>query len=114
MRGFTPLSKKEKIMSKTKIHNQLEGRVVSNKMAKTIVIEVRRSKEHPRYKKRINITKKFKAHDEKNECQIGDLVLIESCRPMSKEKKWRFVKILKKAINGELESNNANSAEVGA
>lgn len=101
-------------MSKTKIHNQLEGRVVSNKMAKTIVVEIHRSKEHPRYKKRINITKKFKAQDEKNECQIGDLVLIESCRPLSKDKKWRLLKIVKTAANENLESDKAGSAEVGA
>lgn len=101
-------------MSKTKIHNQLEGRVISNKMAKTIVVEIHRSKEHPRYKKRINVTKNFKAHDEKNICQIGDLVLIENCRPLSKDKKWRLVKIVKAAVNENLKSDDADPASVGA
>ena len=101
-------------MSKTKIHKQLEGRVISNKMAKTIVVEIHRSKEHPRYKKRINITKNFKAHDEKNTCQIGDLVLIESCRPLSKDKKWRLVKIVKTAVNENLKSDDADPVSVGA
>lgn len=99
-----------------KTHNQLEGRVVSNKMLKTIVVEVLRLKEHPLYKKRIRINKKFKAHDEKNECQIGDWVLIEECRPISRDKKWRLVKILKVAVNQDLGSPTENNepAEIGA
>ncbi len=71
--------------------NKLQGKVVSDKMEKTVVVEVERVKNHPRYKKRYKIHKKYHAHDEKNEFGIGDNVLIEECRPMSKNKKWRVV-----------------------
>jgi len=74
----------------------LTGRVVSDKMKKTVVVEVERLKEHPKYKKRYKVRKKYKAHDEKNECKIGDKVLIEECRPLSKEKRWRVIKILER------------------
>lgn len=103
-------------MSNKKTHHQLQGKVVSNKMSKTIVVEVGRLKEHPRYKKRIRVSKKFKAHDEKNECQIGDLVLIEQCRPLSKDKKWRLSKIIRTATTNDdnQKSENSNLAEIGA
>jgi len=71
---------------------QLKGEVVSDKMQKTVVVRVERIKEHPKYKKRYKIHKKYKAHDEKGEYKIGDKVLIEECRPISKEKKWRVIK----------------------
>ncbi len=74
----------------------LTGRVVSDKMKKTVVVEVERLKEHPKYKKRYKVRKKYKAHDEKEECKIGDKVLIEECRPLSKEKRWRVIKILER------------------
>lgn len=73
------------------------GVVVSDKMDKTIVVAVVRKVKHPLYKKYITRTNKFKAHDELNECSIGDKVEIAECRPMSKEKCWRLVEILDKA-----------------
>jgi len=71
---------------------QITGAVVSNKMQKTVVVKVERIKEHPRYKKRYKVHKKYKAHDEKGEYKVGDKVVIEECRPMSKEKRWRVVR----------------------
>jgi len=71
---------------------QITGAVVSNKMQKTVVVKVERIKEHPKYKKRYKVHKKYKAHDEKGECKKGDKVIIEECRPMSKEKRWRVVR----------------------
>lgn len=73
------------------------GIVVSNKMDKTIVVSVAERVKHPLYKKIINRTKKFKAHDENNECAIGDKVLIAETRPISKDKCWRLVEIIEKA-----------------
>lgn len=69
-------------------HRQLKGIVVSDKMAKTAVVSVTRLKKHPKYKKYFKVTKKFKAHDENNEYHIGDKVIIEETKPMSKEKRW--------------------------
>lgn len=69
-----------------------KGIVVSNKMDKTIVVEVWQLKMHPKYKKRYRVFKKFKAHDPKNECKVGDKVVIEETRPLSKEKHWRVIK----------------------
>jgi len=71
---------------------QLTGIVISNKMQKTVVVQVERIKEHPKYKRRFKVHKKYKAHDEKGECQIGDKVVIEECRPLSKEKRWRVIR----------------------
>lgn len=73
---------------------QLKGEVVSDKMDKTVVVEVGRLKQHPRYKKRYQVFKKYKAHDERNQYREGDKVVIEECRPRSKDKKWRVVKEL--------------------
>ena len=66
----------------------LKGVVISDKMNKTVVVAVTRLKEHPKYKKRYKVTKKYKAHDEKNERKVGEKVIIQECRPMSKDKKW--------------------------
>jgi len=74
---------------------RLQGTVISDKMDKTVVVKVEKWKVHPKYKKRYRIHKKYKAHDEKNECKIGDKVLIEECHPLSKEKKWRVIKVIK-------------------
>lgn len=71
---------------------QAEGIVVSNKTDKTVVVKVERIKEHPLYRKRHKIHKNYKAHDEKNEYQVGDKVIIEECRPLSKDKKWQVLK----------------------
>ncbi len=71
------------------------GRVVSDKMQKTIIVRVMRLTKHPRYKKIIKKYNKFKVHDEHNKAKLGDLVKIEETRPLSKEKRWRVVEILK-------------------
>jgi small subunit ribosomal protein S17 len=73
------------------------GKVVSNKMDKTIVVAVEDSVKHPFYKKIVKRTVKLKAHDENNECTIGDRVRVMETRPLSKEKRWRLVKIIEKA-----------------
>ena len=73
------------------------GQVVSDKMEKTIVVAVENLVEHPLYKKRIRRTKKFQAHDEEGEAHIGDVVRIAETRPMSKQKTWRLVEVLRKA-----------------
>ena len=71
--------------------------VSSDKMDKTVVVTVKERVRHPLYKKIINRTVKIKAHDEKNECQVGDKVLIMETRPISKDKHWRVVEIIEKA-----------------
>ena len=73
------------------------GKVVSNKMDKTIVVAMEDSVKHPLYGKIVKRTVKFKAHDEQNECNIGDRVRIMETRPLSKEKRWRLVEIIEKA-----------------
>ena len=73
------------------------GKVVSDKMDKTIVVAVETLVRHPLYGKSIKRTKKFKAHDENNECSVGDRVKIMETRPLSREKRWRLVEILEKA-----------------
>lgn len=73
------------------------GVVVSNAMEKTITVAVETQKLHPLYRKAMKWTKKFKAHDEQNQCNPGDLVRIEETRPLSKTKRWRLVEILKRA-----------------
>ncbi len=73
------------------------GRVVSDKMDKTIVVAVEDFVRHPLYGKAVKRTKKFKAHDENNECRIGDKVRIMETRPLSAEKRWRLVSITEKA-----------------
>lgn len=79
------------------LRKQRTGLVVSDKMDKTIVVAVTTRVKHPLYKKIVTKTKKFKAHDELNECGIGDKVTIEETRPISKEKCWRLVQIVEKA-----------------
>ena len=69
---------------------QLKGKIVSNKMDKTVVVEVERIKEHKKYKKRYKVHKKYKAHTEA-ELNIGDKVVIEECLPISKDKKWKVI-----------------------
>ncbi len=74
------------------MRNRLKGVVVSDKQEKTVVVRVESLKEHPRYKKRYKVHKRYKAHDEKGEFKEGDGVVIEETRPISKDKKWRVVK----------------------
>lgn len=73
------------------------GRVVSDKMDKTVVVAVDRLKPHPLYKKTIRVTKKFHAHNENNDCKIGDVVRIGETRPLSKTKRWEVVEVVTKA-----------------
>ena len=82
----------ERNLRKTRV-----GTVVSDKMDKTIVVAVRDSVQHPLYKKILKRTVKFKAHDENNECGVGDRVMIMETRPLSKDKRWSMVKIVEKA-----------------
>lgn len=74
------------------------GKVVSDKMEKTIVVAVETYKKHPLYGKRIKYTKKFKAHDENNTAVVGDTVKIMETRPLSKDKRWRLVEVVEKAV----------------
>lgn len=74
------------------------GRVVSDKMDKTIVVSVETYKAHPLYKKRVKYSKKFKVHDENNQAKIGDIVKIMETRPLSKDKRWRLVEIVEEAV----------------
>ncbi len=76
---------------------QRVGTVISDKMDKTIVVAVKTKVLHPLYGKTVNHTTKFKAHDENNECGIGDTVRIMETRPLSKDKRWRLVEIVEKA-----------------
>ena len=82
----------ERNLRKTRV-----GTVVSDKMDKTIVVAVKDSVQHPLYKKILKRTVKFKAHDEKNECRVGDRVRIMETRPLAKDKRWRLVEIVEKA-----------------
>ena len=82
----------ERHIRKTRI-----GKVVSNKMDKTIVVAIEDNVKHPLYKKIVKRTYKLKAHDENNECNIGDRVKVMETRPLSKDKRWRLVEIIEKA-----------------
>lgn len=82
----------ERNLRKTRI-----GQVVSDKMDKTIVVAIEDNVKHPLYKKVVKHTERFKAHDENNECKTGDRVLIMETRPLSRDKRWRLVKVLEKA-----------------
>ncbi|MGM0574947.1 MAG: 30S ribosomal protein S17 [Myxococcota bacterium] len=77
---------------------QLVGLVASDKNEKTVVVEVARRVMHPIYHKYIQRRKRYQAHDEANDCRVGDRVLIEECRPMSKRKKWRVKQVLERAV----------------
>ncbi len=83
-------------MENRNLRKERTGVVVSNKMDKTIIIEVKRKVKHPIYGKFVNKTSKYYAHDEKNTCDIGDKVLIMETRPLSKSKNWRLVEIIEK------------------
>lgn len=74
----------------------LQGTVVSDKMEKTIVVTVERKTKHPLYHKVMSVTTRYKAHDEDNACRLGDVVRIQECRPMSKDKRWRVIEVLAK------------------
>lgn len=75
----------------------LEGRVTSDRMDKTIMVEVQRLRRHPRYERVVRRRKRFMAHDEENTCRVGDLVRIEESRPLSRRKRWRLIAVLTRA-----------------
>jgi small subunit ribosomal protein S17 len=79
------------------VNRTLQGRVVSDKMDKTITILVERRVKHPLYGKFVRKSTKVHAHDEANECAVGDLVVVEQCRPLAKSKSWRLIKVIGKA-----------------
>ena len=83
----------ERNLRKTRV-----GIVTSDKMDKTVVVTIKNRVRHPLYNKIVNDTVKYKAHDENNECGVGDKVLIMECRPYSKDKRWRVFEIIEKAI----------------
>ena len=85
-------------MSEQKRSRSLTGRVVSSKMDKTVSVVVERQVKHPLYKKYIRLSTKLLAHDESNECGEGDTVMIEECRPISRHKSWRLLKVVEKAV----------------
>lgn len=74
----------------------MRGYVVSDKMQKTVMVEVMRTRRHPLYKKVLRTSKKFMAHDEEEECRQGDFVEIEECRPLSRRKRWRVTQVLRR------------------
>ncbi len=76
--------------------NKIQGTIVSDKMNKTVVVEVERVKEHPRYKKRYRVHKRYKAHDENEQFKTGDKVIIEETRPISRDKRWKVVSKVEK------------------
>lgn len=84
-------------MSEAANKRQLTGRVVSDKMAKTVTVLVERRMKHPLYGKFVTRSRKYHAHDEANEFKEGDLVLIEECRPISRTKAWRVIRLVEKA-----------------
>jgi small subunit ribosomal protein S17 len=84
-------------MSERSFRKTMTGTVVSDKMDKTIVVAVQHRVKHPLYKKIIKRTYKLKAHDEHNECSVGDKVKVMETRPLSKEKRWRLTEIIQKA-----------------
>ncbi|MGD1983617.1 MAG: 30S ribosomal protein S17 [Chromatiaceae bacterium] len=75
----------------------MQGRVVSDKMDKSVTVLVERRVKHPLYGKFVRKSTKVHAHDENNECQVGDVVVVEQCRPLSKTKKWRFIRLIERA-----------------
>ena len=85
-------------MSEQKIPRSVTGIVTSNKMEKTITVKIERKVPHPLYKKYIRKSTKVHAHDEENQCQIGDVVTVQQCRPVSKSKTWRLVKVVQSAV----------------
>ena len=86
------MSENTRAFRKTRI-----GQVVSDKMDKTIVVAIATNVQHPLYKKTMKRTYKLKAHDENNECGVGDTVKVMECRPLSKDKRWRLVEVIEKA-----------------
>ncbi|GBD13218.1 30S ribosomal protein S17 [bacterium HR24] len=91
----------------------MEGVVVSDRMQKTVVVAVERVTRHPLYKKTIRRTKKYHAHDENNECRVGDRVLIVESRPLSRTKRWRVARILQRAEQVEVRAEEVDLETLG-
>ena len=91
------VTRERHVEEQKKVEKVLQGRVVSNKMQKTIVVEIHQRKLHRLYKKYLTRTKKIKVHDEKNECGIGDMVRVVESRPLSRDKRCRLLQIVEKA-----------------
>ena len=85
-------------MEERNLRKVMIGTVLSNKMDKTVVVAVQRNVSHSKYGKTVKTTYKLKAHDEENDCQIGDKVKVMETRPLSKDKRWRVVEVMEKAI----------------
>jgi len=98
-------------MSQRGTRRERKGVVTSDRMQKTIVVAVERVVIHPKYKKRLKRRTKVKAHDEKNECRVGDRVLIVECRPLSRGKRWRVSQILERSTAGKMEKTAASDAQ---
>jgi small subunit ribosomal protein S17 len=80
----------------------IQGTVVSDKMQKTIVVSVERKKKHRLYHKVVTVTERYKAHDENESCKLGDVVRIQECRPISRDKRWRVIEILARGDVAEI------------
>ena len=88
-----------KMSEETKVEHNVTGQVVSNKMDKSIVVMGERKVRHPLYGKYIRRSTKYHAHDENNECNVGDTVMIKECRPLSKTKSWTLIKVVDKSAS---------------
>lgn len=97
-------------MSQGGTRRERKGVVTSSRMQKTVVVSLVRTVVHPKYKKRLKRWTKVKAHDEKNECQVGDQVLIMDCRPLSRDKRWRVTQILERAVATDKEESASDSS----
>lgn len=95
-------------MNNRGLTKERSGVVVSDRMQKTVVVSVERTVTHPRYKKILRRRSKVKAHDESNQCHVGDRVLIVECRPLSRDKRWRVFKVLER---GEITVEEAKGAD---
>ena len=89
------MERKQGVQRRKKV---LQGTIVSDKMEKTAVVVVERTVQHPLYKRTVRKTKRYKIHDEQNVCQIGDRVRLIECKPVSKDKCWRLLDVIQKAI----------------
>ena len=94
----TELGAQPQAMATRRFKRRLSGRVTSDKMDKTVLVEVIRYAPHSVYKKYVRTRARYKAHDEKNECKIGDQVEIVEHRPLSRDKRWKVVRIVKRAV----------------
>lgn len=97
-------------MNSRSLSKQRSGTVVSDRMQKTIVVSIERTVMHPKYKKYIKRRTRIKAHDESNQCRVGDRVLIVECRPLSRDKRWRVREILHRARTTAVEQSSGANA----